>query len=456
LLHSHKLPDPDRERLERELAGLLGSAQTSALLNDRRADSGTGSEAAPKLGESYAVWELPAAGLGRFSGRLNLIAQPTGRVHHQVSDTGGATATHVAQSAVRSEEGGNHRLRVQSVLRSHLASQLDDALTFAHRESEAHGRGYQAHLLIVPSRLIHALWLEGSDDDKVVVIDMPQRTHGLERHRIYHASEFMNALAGTEPVGVGLSAVRPSTNPLARVFSRQPPESSGNPRTRRTIDDIRRFFIIFLFGNVVWICIVAIGTGSFSAFLRTLGVCGLLSGAALIVGVLFGFIFGIPRSLASTSAAVAQQVVVGGEPDPSRLNVLANTNLEQISDWLTKVLVGVGLTQLTQVGPRIAATHDALERWSGIDHGGVIGLAILAAFGCGGFVWAYFESRTSLMQVFSDDDPRGSADQISVAPTNPPSAPSSGPSAPGAPTQTIGMPPALPPSSTGLHDTSSA
>ena len=332
---------------------------------------------------------------------------------------------------------------MQSVLRSNLGKQLDEALAFADQEIGPGGRDYRAHLLVVPSRLIHALWLEGLDDDKVVVIDMPERTHGLERHRIHEAPEFMNALAGTETVGVGRSAdARSPANRFAPLLPSQAQGSSGEMRARRTIHDIRFFFIFFLIGNVIWIFVVSIGSGSFQAFLRTLGVCGLLSGASLIVGVLFGFIFGIPRSLASPAAALAQRAIVGGEPDASQLNVLANTNLEQISDWLTKVLVGVGLTQLTLLAPGIAAAHHALETWSGITHGGVIGLAILATFGCGGFVWAYFESRTSLMQVFSDDDPRGSADQRSLQQASPSASNplSSGPSAPGTPRRQWGCP----------------
>jgi hypothetical protein len=41
----------------------------------------------------------------------------------------------------------------------------------------------------------------------------------------------------------------------------------------------------------------------------------------------------------------------GSEPVAFR----GNTNLEQISDWLTKILVGVGLTQLGRVGGALDA-----------------------------------------------------------------------------------------------------
>src|SRR5947209_4883443 len=46
----------------------------------------------------------------------------------------------------------------------------------------------------------------------------------------------------------------------------------------------------------------------------------LLSGACLVVGTMFGFLFGIPRSLQAEGA--------------TRALYAANTHLEQISDWL--------------------------------------------------------------------------------------------------------------------------
>ena len=67
----------------------------------------------------------------------------------------------------------------------------------------------------------------------------------------------------------------------------------------------------------------------------TLAVAALVAGGAFLAGGLLGFLFGIPRSL-----AVQEGVADQGGYQP-------NTNLEQISDWLTKILVGVGLVQFT-------------------------------------------------------------------------------------------------------------
>jgi hypothetical protein len=62
---------------------------------------------------------------------------------------------------------------------------------------------------------------------------------------------------------------------------------------------------------------------------------------ALAVGFFAGFLFGIPRVLQETIPVT----------DGSRGNYeqRVNTNLEQISDWLTKIIVGVGLVQLNSI-----------------------------------------------------------------------------------------------------------
>lgn len=56
--------------------------------------------------------------------------------------------------------------------------------------------------------------------------------------------------------------------------------------------------------------------------------------AAAVSGGFIGFLFGIPRALAANAASDGRRGYGG------------NTNLEQISDWLTKILLGASLTQL--------------------------------------------------------------------------------------------------------------
>src|SRR5437868_2104539 len=88
-------------------------------------------------------------------------------------------------------------------------------------------------------------------------------------------------------------------------------------------------------------------TGLLSRF----GVDLLVAGAAAAVGALFGFVFGIPRSLEPASRAAAAAVVAAKPDDPaaSRAAMGVNTNLERISDWLTTLLIGATLVQIKDI-----------------------------------------------------------------------------------------------------------
>jgi hypothetical protein len=58
----------------------------------------------------------------------------------------------------------------------------------------------------------------------------------------------------------------------------------------------------------------------------------LWGGAFTVMGFVLGFLFGVPR--------------VQTPDDNSKSPLQANTNLEQISDWLTKLLTGAALASL--------------------------------------------------------------------------------------------------------------
>ena len=59
----------------------------------------------------------------------------------------------------------------------------------------------------------------------------------------------------------------------------------------------------------------------------------LISAASVGAGWLLGFLFGLPRSTQKTG-------------DPAAFGISANTNLLDVSDWLTKIIVGISLVQI--------------------------------------------------------------------------------------------------------------
>jgi hypothetical protein len=82
--------------------------------------------------------------------------------------------------------------------------------------------------------------------------------------------------------------------------------------------------------------------GNYAEALAIIGVGLFLAGAATAAGSMLGFLFGVPR--ASMNRDPDHIPNSGDEPA-----YMPNTNLETISDWLTKVIVGVGLVEVREV-----------------------------------------------------------------------------------------------------------
>ena len=90
---------------------------------------------------------------------------------------------------------------------------------------------------------------------------------------------------------------------------------------------------------------------------------------AFAVGALLGFLFGIPQYLAKQ-----------GGPSPDKASYQPNTNLTQVSEWLTKIIIGVGLVQFGQLVDAIGDLGDELESSFGGDPtGGPFAIASLSA-----------------------------------------------------------------------------
>src|SRR5689334_18082157 len=74
-------------------------------------------------------------------------------------------------------------------------------------------------------------------------------------------------------------------------------------------------------------------SGGWSTYIRRLTLLAAIAGAAATLGALIGFVFGIPRRLATNGKPAA------GEGDEAAELYESNTNLEQVSDWLTKIII---------------------------------------------------------------------------------------------------------------------
>ena len=99
-------------------------------------------------------------------------------------------------------------------------------------------------------------------------------------------------------------------------------------------------FAIFLIAAIAVLALLAWSFRSASLLFIEL----LLAAGAASVGVLLGFLFGMPRGPADINATSSS-----GENAAADLTYRPSNNLEQISDWLTKILIGVGLVELGEM-----------------------------------------------------------------------------------------------------------
>lgn len=127
---------------------------------------------------------------------------------------------------------------------------------------------------------------------------------------------------------------------------------------------------------------------------------------------LLGFLFGIPKVLQTTPSLEANTDLLGGsqaggippqEKASTPRSLRVNTNLEEISDWLTKILVGAGLTQLVRVPGAIRAV--SLYMATGMEDGApTFAAALLLFFSSLGFFSGYLLTRMFISLAFARAD----------------------------------------------------
>lgn len=103
---------------------------------------------------------------------------------------------------------------------------------------------------------------------------------------------------------------------------------------------IALFSVLFVFLTIVTISLIISG-GNGAAFFTNAALSVMISLAAMFVGGITGFIFGIPRR--------AQKLQHGSSTVERADHADQHTNLEDISDWLTKIIVIVGLINIQDI-----------------------------------------------------------------------------------------------------------
>lgn len=126
--------------------------------------------------------------------------------------------------------------------------------------------------------------------------------------------------------------------------------------------------------------------------------------ACLGAGSLLGVIFGVPRAASEARP---------GPEDPAKpiptgnYHLRANTNMEQISDWLTKLLVGAGLVELKGLPHciQMAGLYVAASLGKpGAEPESSFGAALVIYFSVEGFLGGYLATRMFFQNAFQRSD----------------------------------------------------
>jgi hypothetical protein len=139
---------------------------------------------------------------------------------------------------------------------------------------------------------------------------------------------------------------------------------------------------------------------------RQFGAAFFLAGACFFVGLLIGFIFGIPRTGAADPGQAAGSSAAG------RPSYVPNTNLEDVSDWLTKLLIGVGLVQLSSAPRHLRRFAEAWRASTGHALSAADAAAVIVFFFCVGLLTGYLWTRLALIGDFIAHDPRRRIDEL--------------------------------------------
>jgi len=161
---------------------------------------------------------------------------------------------------------------------------------------------------------------------------------------------------------------------------------------RRTQTAILSFTLIGVFALLLFTC-TSISPFSWVGCARLTGIGLLYAGAFFGVGGLSGFLFGIPRSLQGKPRDKLDYI----ETQPK---YAANTNLEEISDWLTKIIVGLGLVNLKGVPELLKKTAWYFANFCGKDICEAVAMVVIIYFFICGFFLGYLMTRLYLTGAF--------------------------------------------------------
>jgi hypothetical protein len=130
------------------------------------------------------------------------------------------------------------------------------------------------------------------------------------------------------------------------------------------------------------------------------GVALLSAGGSWLLGLVIGFLFGIPH-LSSPNPAVGQPPTPAQQA-VSELKFAPSTSLEQIADWLTKIIIGLGLTELKTIPHNLNLLASYIGTGMGDEPSHkVFALSVFVYFLCCGFLFGFLWARLYMEEAFA-------------------------------------------------------
>jgi|KBSMisStandDraft_5_1062788.scaffolds.fasta_scaffold563125_1 hypothetical protein len=123
--------------------------------------------------------------------------------------------------------------------------------------------------------------------------------------------------------------------------------------------------------------------------------------ACYALGSLTGFLFGIPRVLQKPARVGASQSepATSTSQTPPSYELIINTNLDDVSDWLTKIIVGVGLVEIRKI-PDLIYRLSKFIAGNNPDAPVPFVIAIILYFSVLGFMSGYLTTRMFFERAF--------------------------------------------------------
>ena len=186
---------------------------------------------------------------------------------------------------------------------------------------------------------------------------------------------------------------------------------AASSMTTRELTDSQKAMRVLagaMLAGILCVVLYSVQVGDRNTFPAIVSVGVLLAGGSALVGGTLGFLFGIPRTLQQDGVGAgndSQSATPETQSSARRIDYRVNTNLEQISDWLTKILVGVGLTQISEIRSGVGALSTFAAQGLGDQpFSQVFASALLSYFAILGFLFGYLWTRLFLAGALRQAD----------------------------------------------------